>query len=184
VSTILRDLTWENHKKAERCAFVGKLLKKKVSLEEYYEYLSNQLMCYFVLENIASELGLLKDMEEIKRSIYISKDLMDLEKENDFKIPIILPSTHRYIEHLRRISRDPDKIIAHIYVRHMGDLSGGQILKKLVPGKGLCYHFDTDVEVLKRKIRNRLSPDMADEANICFEMVINFFEELAEKYGE
>jgi len=31
---------------------------------------------------------------------------------------------------------DPHKVMAHVYVRHMGDLSGGQMIKKKIPGAG------------------------------------------------
>ena len=33
------------------------------------------------------------------------------------------------------------KLYAHIYVRHMGDLSGGQMIKRKVPGLGKYYEF-------------------------------------------
>lgn len=184
MNTTLKDLTWENHKKAERTRFVSRLIKKQITPHQYYIYLSNVLMCYYVLEESASSLGLLKDIETIKRSVFISKDIAELETEYRFQIPKILPSTQRYIDYIQSISRVPEKLMAHIYVRHMGDLSGGQILKKMVPGKGLYYHFDQDVSQLKDEIRKRLDVSMASEANRCFDMICDFFEELEDSFDD
>jgi hypothetical protein len=69
--------------------------------------------------------------------------------------------------------------MAHIYVRHMGDLSGGQMIAKKVPGSGRYYQFE-DVDVLKNKIRERLSDELAEEANLAFDFSIAMFQQLME----
>ena len=38
-------------------------------------------------------------------------------------------STKDYIEHIESIQDEGMKLYVHIYVRHMGDLSGGQMIK-------------------------------------------------------
>jgi heme oxygenase len=60
----------------------------------------------------------------------------------------------------------------------MGDLSGGQIIKKYVPGSGLYYNFTEEPDILKNKVRIKLNDDMADEANICFNLVFDILQEL------
>ena len=40
------------------------------------------------------------------------------------------------MDHIFAIREDVDKVMAHVYVRHMGDLSGGQMLKKKVSHSG------------------------------------------------
>jgi heme oxygenase len=72
-----------------------------------------------------------------------------------------------------------DDLLAHIYVRHFGDMYGGQMIKKRNPGSGKMYEFD-DVEGLKITVRARLKDSMADEANRCFEFAMQLFEELGE----
>ena len=47
------------------------------------------------------------------------------------------------------IKDDADKLMAHVYVRHMGDLSGGQMIAKRVPGEGRMYKFDKGHDELK-----------------------------------
>jgi heme oxygenase (biliverdin-producing, ferredoxin) len=184
LSTTLKELTWENHKKAERTRFISRFIKRQVTPYQYYIYLSNQLLCYYALEEAAFNLGLFKEIESIKRYVAISKDLAELEAEHRFQIPKTLVSTQRYVDYIQSISDVPEKLMAHIYVRHMGDLSGGQILKRLAPGKGLYYHFDQDVTLLKEEVRKRLDDSMAPEANRCFEMVCDFFEELEDFFDD
>ena len=44
--------------------------------------------------------------------------------------PEITQSTKEYIEHIESIQDEAMKLYAHIYVRHMGDLSGGQMIMR------------------------------------------------------
>jgi heme oxygenase len=67
--------------------------------------------------------------------------------------------------------------MAHIYVRHMGDLAGGQMIAKRVPGAGRLYKFE-EPDALKEAIRARINDDLAEEANICFDFAIRMFKEL------
>lgn len=180
----LKDLTWEHHKRAERTAFVHRMLKKEMTPYQYYVYLSNQFLMYTVLEETASNAGILAGLEDIKRSVAMCKDLQELEKEHGFTLPVHLNSTAEYMRYIFKISEDPEKILAHIYVRHMGDLSGGQIIKKYVPGSGEFYKFSEEVDVLKEKIREKLHDGLADEAKVCFDMVTSFMEELEWSFGD
>ena len=82
-----------------------------------------------------------------------------------------------YMDHIMSIKDDPHKLMAHIYVRHMGDLSGGQMIKKRIPGEGRLYMF-TDPDSLKTAIRSKLNDNMADEAKICFEYATELFKEM------
>jgi len=75
---------------------------------------------------------------------------------------------------------DPDKLMAHIYVRHMGDLSGGQMIAKRVPGLGRYYKFDADVNEYKEKIREKINDSMAEEAKICFDYATELFKDMME----
>lgn len=179
----LKELTHEQHKNAERSLFVKKLLKKEITPYQYYVYLSNQFLMYTTLESCAFRAGILNDIDGIKRSIPMSKDLQELEKEHGFEIPVHLKTTNEYMKYIFKISDDPQKLLAHIYVRHMGDLSGGQIIKRFVPGSGMHYQFDEDVTELKEKVRAKLHDGLADEAKICFNMIKTFMEELETSLG-
>ena len=75
---------------------------------------------------------------------------------------------------------DADKLMAHLYVLHMGDLSGGQMIAKRAPGKGTMYQFEGDTAALKDAIRSKTNDDMADEAKYVFTSATNLFKELME----
>jgi heme oxygenase len=174
----LKELTKEQHKNAERSLFVKKLLKKEITPYQYYVYLYNQFLMYSYLESCATDLGIFIDIEEIKRAVQISKDLKELEVEYGFDIQPVVKATTKYKTHINNIRNDHNKLLAHIYVRHMGDLSGGQIIKRFVPGSGNHYIFDCDVNELKERLRIKLHDGLADEAKICFDMIKDFMEEL------
>ena len=174
----LKELTKEQHKNAERSLFIKKLLKQELTPYQYYVYLCNQFLMYTTLEGYASALGILDGIEEIKRGIALSKDLQELEKDYGFESPSHLKTTGKYMDHIYNIREDGDKLLAHIYVRHMGDLSGGQVIKKYVYGSGQHYQFETDVTELKEKLREKLHDDMSEEAKLCFDMIKDFMKEL------
>ena len=75
------------------------------------------------------------------------------------------------------IKDDPDKLMAHLYVRHLGDLSGGQMIAKKVPGSAKMYQFENK-DQLKETIRARCTDAMADEAKICFDFATQQFKEM------
>lgn len=168
----LKELTWNNHQNAERTTFARKLLGG-ITPEEYHTYLYNQFVIYGSLESLAN----LDDVENIKRAKKIAADLKELESEYGLqRTPDKIKSiTEKYINYLPTL--DNEELMAHIYVRHFGDMYGGQMIKKRVPGSGTMYDFD-DVESLKEKIRAKLNDDMAEEANICFKFATELFEEL------
>jgi heme oxygenase len=75
---------------------------------------------------------------------------------------------------------DPVALTAHVYVLHMGDLSGGQMIARKAPGEGRMYQFDTDKPALKELIRAKTNDDMADEARYVFNSATQLFKELME----
>ena len=79
---------------------------------------------------------------------------------------------------------DPQKLMAHIYVRHMGDLTGGQMNRKRSPVEGRYQQFDCDVNEYKDKIRAKCNDDMAAEAKICFDYATELFKEMQEYVTE
>lgn len=179
--TVLKELTWENHKKAETTPFMKRLAKRELSPREYYTFLANQYMMYKALEDAGDEIGLFDGLDSIKRTIALDADMRELEKEHGFESAYLVNATIDYIDHIKDISKDRRDLLAHCYVRYFGDLSGGQILKRLVHGSAMCYKFDEDVNYLKNKLESLLDASMADEANLCFEMMVNVLNELEER---
>lgn len=174
----LKDLTWEHHKDAERQQFVKVLMSGKINPKLYATYLWNQHKKYDLLEALAGANGLLHDLPGISRKHRIEKDYLELWKE--VNPPVLTQSTRDYIMHMKYIMHDTNALMAHVYVLHMGDLSGGQMIAKKVPGSGTMYKFDTDKKKLKDAIRERTNDDMAEEAKYAFTSATNLFKELME----
>jgi len=170
----LKELTWEVHQQAERTEFARKLLKG-LTPEEYHRYLYNQYMIYSIIEDAAKQV--LPELEDIFRAEHIYNDIRELEKEYAIGTTpdLLMPVVRNYEKHV--INLDRIGVLAHIYVRHFGDMYGGQMIKKRNPGSGTMYDFN-NVDELKTKVRSMLSDDMADEANRCFEFAIELFKEL------
>lgn len=174
----LKELTFEHHAKAERTVYARKLLKG-MTPEEYHRYLVNQHEIYMSLEVFAHKI--IDQFPEIQRSLRIADDIIELEHEYDIKWHpnLLCDVVDEYRKHVSKLN---DKgLLAHIYVRHFGDMYGGQMIKKRNPGSGKMYDFQ-NVEELKAKVRSMLTDDMAEEANKCFEFAIKLFEELNEPH--
>ena len=176
----LKELTWANHSKAERTEHARKLLKG-MTPEEYHRYIYNQYAMYSILESKAREHRVLDGIEDICRADAIRADMEEIETLHDIQrtgdlLCQVVADYAEYVMHMR----DKDEFLAHIYVRHFGDMYGGAMIAKRVPGLGFMYKFK-EKDLLKEKVRAILTDDMADEANICFEFAIRLFGELVDE---
>jgi heme oxygenase len=158
----LKELTHEAHKKAETQPFVKILFSGSIDPKLYAIYLKNQHPQYEILEACAMAQGLLTGLPDIRRAPAILEDYLELHGETELE-PKTLPIVKRYMDYILSIKDEPQRLMAHLYVRHMGDLAGGQMIAKRVPGAGKYYQFK-DPDSLKTAIRERLSDDMVDEA--------------------
>ena len=175
VGNNLRELTQKMHELAETQPFAQEMIKGEVSNRKYATYLFNQHPQYNLLETLAMVHGLL----DVRIAPNIHEDYQELW-DDDPNQPPLLPVVKEYMDHLMSIQMDPQKLMAHIYVRHMGDLSGGQMIAKRVPGSGKMYKFDEDVKIIKERIREKCDDSLAEEANVCFEYAAKLFEQISE----
>jgi heme oxygenase len=174
----LKELTHQNHVKAEQHPFTKLLASGAISRQIYADYLYNQLPAYHKLETLCEETGLLEGIASIKRSQQIICDLDELLPEcPDVQI---YPNTVNYINYLQHLNSN--QLLAHLYVRHMGDLFGGQVIKKCVPGSGTMYEF-ADRKELIATLRTKLTDDLATEANTCFQQILLVFDSLAHEHN-
>jgi heme oxygenase len=179
MSNKLKELTWAHHQSAERRAFARELISGKIDPKLYHKFLTCQYMNYAVLEKHTK---LPANLNSIKRAPRIFQDIRELEQlfgfEPDGKFP---PSVNKYAAHINMIAAEDDNqsLLAHMYVRHFGELHGGQMIKKKIPGSGIMYEFEGDTKVLIEEFRKLLSDDMADEAKICFDFASELFDELS-----
>lgn len=176
----LKNLTWEKHKEAERKDFVKILLSGKITPKLYYRYLVNQYNNYSVLEAEGIN-HLPTSLRDIARSPNMLRDLKELEELYglEYEPELVTKTTCEYVDYIYNMQKDHNTkgFIAHMYVRHFGDMYGGSIIRKRIPGSGTMYDFQ-DKERLKTEMRSLLDDSMAHEANRCFDFAISLFEEL------
>ncbi len=162
----LKELTWDNHQAAEATNFMKAVFKKNMPEEVWAEYTYNKMLWYNAIETKSRAEGFLDDLPGIERSYYLYQDAKDLLKGALPKWRQEAIDYHRYI-----LDLEPGKVLAHLYVWHMGDLFGGQMIKKILPPPHRNLEFK-DVDDLKTKIRAKLDDSLADEANKAFEWAI------------
>ena len=182
----LKELTWAMHKSAEAQPFARLLISGKITPQLYLEYLHNQRLIYSYLEASAAN-WLAETLHGVFRSEKILFDIVQLEMMHQLSVQphAIKPSTSEYINYVYKVSQMPldqqrAKLLPHLYVRHFGDMYGGAMIQKRIPGSGTMYDFD-DKEFLIEALRGELNDGMADEANICFQYATRLFQELAPK---
>lgn len=171
----LRELTHEHHKTAEQQPFAQELIRGDISRKKYATFLFNQHPQYNLLETLSMLHGLI----DFRIAPKIHEDYQELWQEFEPNQPPLLPIVKEYMDYLITIKDDPDKLMAHIYVRHMGDLSGGQIISKKVPGSATMYQFDNNIKKLKDSIREKCNNSMHEEANVCFNFATKMFNQMA-----
>lgn len=171
--TTLKELTHESHEQAEAHPFTKLVLSKTISSDIYGDFLYNQHAIYQTLETVAGVRGLLVDLPGLARADLIRQDLDELGTTT----VKLYTSTHKYT-HYVACNLTNEQLLAHLYVRHMGDLYGGQMIKKCVPGSGRMYEFQNRKELIDA-LRSKLDVSMASEANHCFGYAIQLFTELA-----
>jgi heme oxygenase len=76
-----------------------------------------------------------------------------------------------------------DQILAHIYVRHMGDLYGGKLIARKVPGSGKVYQFENSQELINT-LDAKLTMNILDEALLAFDMNGHMFDDMLKKVNE
>ena len=180
----IKELTKEIHQNAERQEFVKTLMSGTIHPELYATYLYNQLQCYAVLEKYSMHNDLFRQTPNLQRAEKIDRDFKKIWSKEEK--PVITDSTKEYVKHIETISEDPEKLYAHIYVRHCGDLSGGQMISKKVPVKRY-YDFEGKGQEYKRIVKeiiqeylNTYQINVVSEAKICFASATKLFQEMKE----
>lgn len=178
----LKEITKDLHHEAEKTKFAKELLSGKIGGKKYVNYLYNMLAIYDPIEWYCKRQGFLDTMPDLPRLKAIYADFVELD---DGGYLYLTPATLEYQAYLHKLGNDPERkhlVKAHLYCRHMGDLFGGQIIKKQVAhiSSGKFYDFE-NADAMKGAIREILTDDLGDEARVAFEFAIKMMKDL---YGE
>lgn len=170
----LKEQTLSKHTEAENLPFIKSIFNNSVDKDDYIDYLYQLAHVYHVLEEVLGKrFDLFTSMQDIKRAQAIMEDFNELSDKN--KPYMVRQPTLEYMTYLMKLD-DSQKAMAHVYVRHMGDLFGGQQLAKLVPGSAKMYQFE-NIKSLVQEIRSKINDDMGPEAIIAFDFNIKMIKE-------
>jgi heme oxygenase len=175
----LREITKDLHHEAETTVFAKMLLSGKIGKEDYRNYLYNLMAVYDPIEWYSMRQGFFADMPGLPRLKAIYADFTELDECGYY---YLTSATLEYQAYLHKLGNDPERkhlIKAHLYCRHMGDLFGGQIIKKQGAhiSSGKFYDFE-NADAMKTAIRNLLTDDLGDEARMAFEYAIKMMKDL------
>jgi len=203
LATKLREGTKKSHAMAENVGFIKCFLKGVVEKNSYRKLVANLYFVYSAMEEemekqkahpIVSQIY----FPELNRKGSLEQDLSYYFGSNWRDEVVLSPAGETYVQRIREISATaPELLVAHSYTRYLGDLSGGQILKKIAQnamnlseGQGTAFYEFADIadeKEFKNKYRqamNDLPVDEAsanrivDEANDAFGMNMKMFNEL------
>jgi heme oxygenase len=169
----LKELTAEKHQLAESTPFMKSVFAGTMSKEMWTDYTYQKRHWYHFIEKKAKDLGLLEGIEDICRAELILKDYSKMA--GVFAHREIKPITIEYVEYINSLT-DSRAVLAHLYIWHMGDMFGGQMIKKLVDAPHTHLDFN-NVQDLMVRFRAMLTDDLADEANVAFDWAIRILNE-------
>jgi heme oxygenase len=132
LSLRLKQATREQHAVAERSGLMPHLLGGKLSPADYAVLLRNLQAIYAALEQgLASATNLPEmDFTPLYRSQALAQDLAFLAALPDIAL---CPAAQSYVERLQALAaQGSELLLAHAYVRYLGDLHGGQMLRRCV----------------------------------------------------
>lgn len=203
LATKLREGTKTSHTMAENVGFVKCFLKGTVEKTSYRKLVSNLYFVYSAMEEEMERhqehpiLGKIY-FQELNRKKSLEQDLCYYYGSNWQEKVVPSAAAKEYVQRIKNMSeKEPELLVAHSYTRYLGDLSGGQILKKIAQrgmnlseGQGTAfYEFKqiSDEKGFKAKYRqamdelpidNATADRIVEEANAAFGMNMKMFQEL------
>lgn len=166
----LKELTAEKHIEAERSAFMKLVFTRNMPKEVWLSWTFNKMHWYNAIEVRAREAGLLDNLPGVERTYKLYKDFKTMVGDREASY-VCSPYTERYCDYIMDLE-NIDEVMAHLYVWHMGDLYGGQVIKTLLPDFPHNSLEFTDADLLKTRIREKLNDEMGVEANNAFDWAI------------
>ncbi|KAM5336436.1 heme oxygenase 1 isoform 1-T2 [Glossophaga mutica] len=207
LSELLKEATKEVHTQAENVEFMRNFQKGQVTQEGFKLVMAS---LYHVYKALEEEIERNKENpvyaplyfpEELHRRAALEQDMAFWYGPHWQEAVPYTQATKRYVRRLQEVGRrEPELLVAHTYTRYLGDLSGGQVLKKIAQkaldlpssGEGLAFFTFPNIASatkFKQLYRSRMNslemtPEVRqrviEEAKTSFLLNIQLFEELQE----
>lgn len=191
------------HTAAERSAFMRVLLNGRIGRLAYCALLRNLHALYAALEPALERHANLPEIAPVFlpalwRTRALQHDLAALHGPGWAEAISLQPATLTYVDRLRGLDDvHPALLLAHAYVRYLGDLSGGQLLRGVVlknealAGEAAIAFYDFGDALTTRDLAHtfraglaavptddRLADALVDEAKRAFEGHRQLFDQL------
>jgi heme oxygenase len=137
-SAQLKQRTQALHVQAECSGFVRDMLRGAVTIEAYALFLRNLLPAYHALEAGLERLRLTPvfrrlALEAVYRAPALEADLTEIAGVGWVDRLSVLPEAMDYADRITFVAQgDGARLLAHAYARTLGDLNGGQVLKRML----------------------------------------------------
>ncbi|AVZ38747.1 MULTISPECIES: heme oxygenase (biliverdin-producing) [unclassified Dietzia] len=158
LSRALHDSTMAAHEQAENALFITRLMNGEGTPAGLVALLRQSLPVYATLEDACRGVGADPRLSAIldprlERTGALRADL-ESHRAQGRSFDTVVPATEAYVAELRACATDPAALIGHHYVRYLGDLSGGQIIRTMVRRHygietGLSFY---DFDIAKPKV--------------------------------
>ena len=205
LSLLMREGTKDSHVRAERSPFMQAFFRGQVPRDGYRELLARLLPVYEAMESAQEQLAnhaALRNLyyPQLFRAATLQKDLA-FYFGPDWKAHVKeTPAVAAYVERVEWLADNwPTGLAAHHYTRYLGDLSGGQMIKRMVQKSFgtegddgvVFYEFPqiADIPAFKADYREKMDSmplkegearKLVDEANLAFDLNVGLFSELDE----
>uniref|UniRef100_A0A8C9UX20 Heme oxygenase 1 n=1 Tax=Spermophilus dauricus TaxID=99837 RepID=A0A8C9UX20_SPEDA len=175
LSEALKEATKEVHAQAENAEFMRNFQRGQVTRKGFKLVMASLYHLYVALEE---EIERNKDNpvfaplyfpEELHRRAALEQDMAFWYGPSWQEAVPYTAATCRYVDRLQQVGRrEPELLVAHAYTRYLGDLSGGQVLKKIAQkaldlpssGEGLAFFTFPNIDSatkFKQLYRSRMN---------------------------
>jgi heme oxygenase len=192
LASALRQRTRDLHSRAERSGIIRDLVRGQADRAGYALLLRNLLPVYQALEQalrVSHQHGQLDGIggAGLERAPALIADLTAIQGANWHAELPLLPAGIRYAHRVARAAQGPPGLLAaHAYVRYLGDLSGGQILSRVLsrslglgPAALRLYAFPAvpDVAAARQRFNTAIelaAPTAAEQRSLLAEALVAF----------
>lgn len=207
LSVNLRECTAAAHGHAERTPFMSRLVEGTLTRGAVADYTGQLWFIYTALEwavRTHAHLPRLATIADtrLERLDALERDLVELIGPGWRSELVAGPGTVAYVQRLDELADKGDQLglIAHHYVRYLGDLAGGQVIARMLRqrygiGEGGVNFYDFSrigkIKPYRDGYRDRLDalgldgPEtvwLVSEANQAFDLNSGVFRDLAERH--
>lgn len=162
----LKEAVNDVHRAAERTDLAQMMIRGEFDVPIYYQFIYNMREVYAAIERRLPDLP-----SNIKRVDHYDNDIRAM----DFLNGQVVPSVAHYVSYIE--SLDLKDVWAHTYVHYLGNMYGGQLLKKRMPGPATHLDFENTDELIAY-IRSQIADIRHQEAIVSFDWTIRIYDEL------